>query len=69
MVQFFSDLRAAGLKHQIDREIESSSREQSEMLVTSLFFTAWAKLAKANGIQNLSIKRRVNILSFSISRS
>ena len=50
MIQFFSSLRSAGLKQEIDEEIQASSKQQTELLVSSLYFTAWAKLAKAHGI-------------------
>lgn len=66
---FMSSLRAAQKQHEINLEIEASSKEQSEMLVISLYFTAWGKLSKSKRIENLSIKRRVTLFLYSISKS
>ncbi len=66
---FMSTLRAAQKQHEINLEIEASSKEQSEMLVMSLYFTAWGKLTKSKRIENMSIKRRVSFFLFSISRN
>lgn len=66
---FMSSLRAAQKQHEINLEIEASSKEQSEMLVMSLYFTAWGKLTKSKRIENMSIKRRVSFFLFSISRN
>lgn len=58
---FFSALRAAKKRDELQQEIEASSKEQSELLVVSLYFTAWGKLAKSHSIENKNLKRRVII--------
>ena len=47
---FFSCLRAAQNQHEIGLEIDASSKEQTEMLVQSLYFSAWAKLTKCHKV-------------------
>ena len=56
---FFSCLREAEKKRQDDLEIDASSKEQSIMLVKSLYLSAWWRLAKARRIENHNLKFRV----------
>jgi hypothetical protein len=66
---FLSSLRTAQNKYELGLEIDASSKEQTELLVQSLYFGAWAKLTKSHRIENKSIKRRVSLPLCSISRS
>lgn len=47
---FFSALRSAQNHYEMGLEIEASSREQTEMLIQSLYFTAWCRLTKCHKI-------------------
>ena len=66
---FLSSLRAAQNHYELGLEIDASSKEQTELLVASLYFSAWAKLTKSHRIENKSIKRRVSLSLRSTSRS
>jgi adenylate cyclase class IV len=57
-----SSLIQAQRKQNLDEEIEVSSKEQTEMLVLSLYFSAWGKITKTHKLSNKNIKYRVKIL-------
>ena len=57
---FLSCLREAEWRRQTEQEIDASSKEQSIMLVKSLYLSAWWRLAKAHKIENRNLKFRVS---------
>lgn len=61
---FFSAVNSLTNKHLIDLELEESAKEQSILLVLSVYFSNWAKLAKDNKVSNRYLKFKVSLPLF-----
>ena len=66
---FFSSLLAFNNEFEIDQEVDRNAKQQSEMMVKSIYFGALAKAVKDNKVVNRTIKFRVSSKLFSISDS